>query len=896
EQWDAAGGTASIWVRLPRIEGNSRQPLRMHWGKANASNAPDGKMVFNDYLSVWHMDDPVQDEVGTLESKDSGTTATAGVIGPARHFSGTAGISCGDKITAYPVADAPHTTELWFRAEKANVNLIGWGNEKGQGKVVMQFRGPPHIGMDCYFSEASIESTASLAFNEWNHVAFAYEKGNARVYVNGVLAGNSTGRGTPLNLTSPLGLWLGGWKGINSFTGDLDEVRISKVMRSADWIRLEYENQKPLQTLVGPLVRPSSEFAVTPGKAIVPEGGKASFTAQAGGALKLFWSLVQDGREEVVAVDRFSYELAAGRVTGDTRATLRLKAVFFNGVKTRDIPIMVKESVPDPEFTLQAPPDWDGSSPLEISPSITNLAALKAAGVGDVSMEWQAGPAAVTKDVLPDRLRLLATQKDGPLAVTATLSNGGTPVSHSVTVNVTRPAKPAWVERVPERDEKPVEGQFYARDERDEGTLHYNGTLEKPANEVFLKVFADDKPFANVKAKPAADRSYALSVKLKPGLVKYRVEFGTHNGPTETVIEKVGDLVCGDAFLIEGQSNALATDNAVPPDTETSPWIRAYGKTKGWGYATNKDARSELQLGVWGWILAKNLSAAHSMPICIINGAVGGTRIDQHQRNAANPADPNTIYGGFLSRLQQAHLTHGIRAIFWHQGESDQPGGNPMGKPGHEIYQPLFLDMADGWQRDLPNARHYYMFQIWPNSCAMGGDKGNGDRLREQQRTLPERFTNLSILSTLGIRPPGGCHYTLEGYNEFARMLQPLVERDFYGKKPEVPITSPNLRQVSFASSARDTLLLEFDQPVIWLDTLAGQFYLDGEPADISSGKVTGSVLTLKLNKPSNAKNITYLKETKWSQDTLLMGENGQAALTFCEVPISAGKVTSPRR
>ena len=38
------------------------------------------------------------------------------------------------------------------------------------------------------------------------------------------------------------------------FVGDLDEVRISNVARSADWVRLQYENQKPLQTLVGPLV------------------------------------------------------------------------------------------------------------------------------------------------------------------------------------------------------------------------------------------------------------------------------------------------------------------------------------------------------------------------------------------------------------------------------------------------------------------------------------------------------------------------------------------------------------------------------------------------------------------------------------------------------------------
>ena len=55
-------------------------------------------------------------------------------------------------------------------------------------------------------------------------------------------------------------------------------------------------------------------------------------------------------------------------------------------------------------------------------------------------------------------------------------------------------------------------------------------------------------------------------------------------------------------------------------------------------------------------------------------------------------------------------------------------------------------------------------------------------------------------------------------------------------------------------------------------------------------GSVSGNVLTFKLKAASTAQNITYLKETAWSQDTLLNGANGLAALTFCEVPIQPGK------
>jgi len=158
--------------------------------------------------------------------------------------------------------------------------------------------------------------------------------------------------------------------------------------------------------------------------------------------------------------------------------------------------------------------------------------------------------------------------------------------------------------------------------------------------------------------------------------------------------------------------------------------------------------------------------------------------------------------------------------------------------------------------------------------------------LREKQRTLPDLFSNMSILSTLGVKPPGGCHYPLEGWAEFARMVQPIIERDHYGKVPTGPISAANLKRAYFTGDQKDRIALEFDQPVVWSENLVGQFYLDDEKDKVASGGVKGNVLTLKLKEASAAQKITYLKEIAWSQDNLLLGANGIAALTFCKVPI----------
>lgn len=911
EEWNAAKGTASIWVRIPKIKGNERQELRLFWGKADAAGESNGAAVFNasnGYLSVWHMNDPVKDEVGTLPSKDTGTTATTGMIGQARHFAGKQGIFCGDKIANYPSADSAHSTECWFRAEKPNATIIGWGNEGGGrgSKVRMQFRSPPHLHIDSDFSD--IKGESRLPMGEWIHVVHTYGGGPRRIYINGKLDGEAT---TKLDIKTPARLWLGGWYNNYDFVGDIDEVRISKEVRSADWVKLEYENQKPLQTLVGPPVQTGDTFSVSSASAIVLEDGHHSFYAEAGGAQKIYWILKRGGQETLLAVDQKSFDFKAGRVSGDTSATLVVKAIYPNEIKAKEIAITITEAFPDPEFTLTAPATWDGRSTIELAPKVSNFDDQHW-----TRTEWQVGPFAVLQEVIPDeflrvylntgeersvqragKLILKRAQNSGTLTVSATISNGGKPVTKSVTIAVTEPKTDAWVERLPAKDEKPEDGQFYARDDKNEGTLYYNGALTGAADEVFLKLYADDKLIKTESAKPAADKSYALAVKLKPGLIKYRVEFGTKLGETETLLQTVGNLVCGDAYLIDGQSNALATDTGEKSPPETSEWIRSYGKPSGnpkndadplWCSPVWKAQKGErAELGWWGMELAKRLVESQKVPIFMINGAVGGTRIDQHQRNAANPADLTTLYGKMLWRVQHAKLAHGIRGILWHQGENDQGSDGPTGGYGWETYQPLFMEMSAGWKQDFPNVQHYYVFQIWPNSCSMGGRLGSGDMLREKQRTLPQLYSHMSIMSTLGIRPPGPCHFPLAGWSEFARLIQPLIERDFYGKAPAASITPPNLLRASFVGGTKDTIALEFDQPVVWADALAGQFYLDGEKGQVVSGAVAGNVLTLKLKSASAAQKITYLKEIAWNQDTLLNGANGIAALTFCDVPIS---------
>lgn len=362
ENWDAEDGTANVWVKLPSIKGNARQEIRLHWGKTDAASESSGKAIFNEsngYASVIHMDETVTDELGAVTPDDNGTTLADGVIAKGRNFTLGKGINCGDAITTFPQGNDAHSTQAWFRTSEVNCDIVDWGVEGGGfNKVQIQVKSPPRIYIDGNF--ASVTGNFALTPGQWHHVVHTYAPGSPNVtsiYVDGKFDNSAN---VTMKLPNLSQMWIGGWRNTFRFVGDIDEVRISKVARSADWIRLEYANQKILQTLVGPVVRAGSDFSVTPVTATVLEGKGGTFFEKAGGAQKVYWILKNDAGEEVVSTDRFSFTLEAGRLTGDRAATLVFKAIYPNEVKSREIPIKIKEDVPEPVFTLKAPPTWDG--------------------------------------------------------------------------------------------------------------------------------------------------------------------------------------------------------------------------------------------------------------------------------------------------------------------------------------------------------------------------------------------------------------------------------------------------------------------------------------------------------------------------------------------------------
>ena len=899
ESWDKAAGEAVVWVRVPEIRGATRQELKLHWGNPQAKAVSDGSKVFsrdNGYLSVWHMGQEVKDAVGTLPSKVVGTKPIEGLIGGARSFAGKEGVFSGDKITGYPTDASSHTTSAWIKPTRSNSTIIAWGNEAGGrgSKVRFQLRAPQHLHVDSNFSD--VDGPSNLAPDEWHYVTHTYDKNDGRLYLNGKLDGKAS---PTLNIKSPARLWIGGWYDVYSYEGDMDEVRVSSVARSPEWIKLEYANQAPNQCLVGHVVTQGGEVTLTADRLVLNQGEAVTYKANVPGALSVSWT----GAQGQLIAGRTGFSetvdlLPPGKA--EFRGTCRLWAVLPQGVIEKSVEVTWKRVFPEPVLKLNAPKAWDGRTELRLKLDVVNGEPLTALKDGKRSYRWATSGVPVISEVDGDTLILKRAMGAGRLNIGAFFNSqraGGARLATEV--EVAEQPLDSWLARPEPAEELPMDGQFYAREGDGLGRLYCKGALAAEAKQVTIKLYADDKLVAEATQAPKEGKGYRFVQALQPGLIRYRVELLADGKP----VHAATDLVCGDAFIIQGQSNAVANDFGKENPLQPNPWVRTFGATDGspngsrlklWGPAEARARGGRLEIGYWGMELGRRLVESQHIPICLINGAVGGTRIDMHQRDAADPTNAATIYGRLLWRVRAAGLDHGIRGILWHQGENDQGADGPDGTFGFVHYRKYFDQMAGSWRQDYPNAQRLHLFQIWPKSCAMGIN-GSDNYLREEQRKLKTAYANLDVMPTLGIRPPGGCHFPAAGYAEFAKLMTPLIERDHYGVKNVQTVSAPNILSVQRVGDKQDAVVLTFDQPVVWRDDLVAEFSCEvdtGFARQTSSVKVVGgsaqgSTLTLRLSEglPMGS-SISYLDSKNWSQDRLLMGANGLPALTFRSVPI----------
>jgi YVTN family beta-propeller protein len=238
EVWDT-NGVSRVWVRVPSLVSN--QAVRAFWRNPEAG-APAAASVWDaGFRGVWHLSGTLNDATTNANNgSNTGSVATNGMIAGARAFDGNDFIDCGNGASLN-VTNNQLTLSAWIKPNAISGNAI-------IGKSYAATHSDPYYSWVLYTVNAGlhcrIDTTSgtkgTLTLGQWQHVSVAYNGSLATFYLDGVSVGSFNKTGTlwltPRNVriggrdTSPLGEY---------FNGSIDEVRVSSVARSADWVRAE---------------------------------------------------------------------------------------------------------------------------------------------------------------------------------------------------------------------------------------------------------------------------------------------------------------------------------------------------------------------------------------------------------------------------------------------------------------------------------------------------------------------------------------------------------------------------------------------------------------------------------------------------------------------------------
>lgn len=262
-------GEVAFWVKIPSVSASEDTVFYMFYGNSGISTDQSNKTAVWDanFAAVYHAngvgstvpDSTVNSGSNTLIGFNAGITGQ--VASAEQYLLETMQSATGP--SALPIGSGERTMEVWLNL--TNLNSIGgedygsgsanpafgWGGDGGTtgNRFVFVFDGNNHMQVNVGGDSYAISYPFGTYGNSWHHLVAVFPGGattasQIQVYLDGALASGSGGSAVLNTVAEEIAM--GGFPVTHTNPAflNVDEARISRIARSADWILTSYNNQK----------------------------------------------------------------------------------------------------------------------------------------------------------------------------------------------------------------------------------------------------------------------------------------------------------------------------------------------------------------------------------------------------------------------------------------------------------------------------------------------------------------------------------------------------------------------------------------------------------------------------------------------------------------------------
>ncbi len=240
EKYDPQNQIALLWVQLPQLAGGQKtEKIYAYYGNPDAPPAGDPAGTYDASQTLVL---PFSDGTGLpadLTAYKNNPSASTAVLSPAGFIGGDAKFSGAESITIPATASLRllpsqgFTASAWIRPDQAQQSVIL--SMSDQGKSLELALAGTRVVATAAMGGAPVGVTqgVDLTMGQWHHVAVTAGNGTLTLYVDGIAAGSA-----PVSLAEIGGeLTIGAAANSRFYSGEIDEVEVSKAVRTADWIK-----------------------------------------------------------------------------------------------------------------------------------------------------------------------------------------------------------------------------------------------------------------------------------------------------------------------------------------------------------------------------------------------------------------------------------------------------------------------------------------------------------------------------------------------------------------------------------------------------------------------------------------------------------------------------------
>jgi biopolymer transport protein ExbB len=253
EKYDGMLHEAFIWVKIPELKSNASEKIWMYYGNAELANAAEIKAsdAYDTNLSlVYHFTNPTgnptDSSVNGNNAESAAIVVAGSLIGGGQGFVGGTNVTVPNSTSLEWTQGQTLTWSAWVKPAALQANAVLFDRSEGSSHFrILLDQGAPIVSVAGTAGAVKTSAAAPIAAASWSHLAITSDGAKLTVFVNGVQYATVTGvvsvMKSPLTIGSlSKGVTL---SGNEAFNGEMDEVQIAKVARSAGWLKFAATTQ-----------------------------------------------------------------------------------------------------------------------------------------------------------------------------------------------------------------------------------------------------------------------------------------------------------------------------------------------------------------------------------------------------------------------------------------------------------------------------------------------------------------------------------------------------------------------------------------------------------------------------------------------------------------------------